>query len=137
MAAAEARVQSKFGFIPDTSVSAFRNAVRLHHRTCNENNMHLSNLPIPSNLAFHDLTPTKCAPDTTKALWGLGSKFVRTPYYTTGDVSSGLDHLQRGCYLKVYFTILMAFSSLLEVLKGYCSKLCNFCCCSSACSSFS
>jgi hypothetical protein len=96
-------VKARFGFTPDTSVSAFCNAVRLlRTATANENNNHL-NLPIPSNLAFHDLTPTKCAPDTAKALWGLGSKFIRTPYYTNGDVSASLKRLERGCYLKVYF----------------------------------
>jgi hypothetical protein len=47
------RAKANYGFIPDTSVTPFRNAVRLRANSSSFHNI----LPMPSNMAFHDLTP--------------------------------------------------------------------------------
>lgn len=92
-------IHRHYGFQPDLSVTPFRNAVRLH----NSNMLH--NLPIPSNLAFHDLTPTKCAPPAAKSLLGLGSKFIPTPSFTTCDkmMEKTVARFTRDFYIKVIY----------------------------------
>ena len=92
--------RSKFGFVPDVSVSPFRNAVRL--RASHEN---LLCFPFISNLAFHDLTPGKIAPQAAKSLLGSGSKFICTPAKTTGDISASIDRMDRDMRLRVFFAI--------------------------------
>ena len=60
---------------------------------------------MPSNMAFHDLTPDKSAPHNCKQLFGLGSKFIPTPTRTTGkkDLSKTFDRFDRDFRLRVYF----------------------------------
>lgn len=58
---------------------------------------------MPSNMAFHDLTPNKSAPKSAKALLGLGSKFICTPKYTTGSISASYKRLERDMHLRVFF----------------------------------
>ena len=91
-------IRSKYGFVPDTSVSPFRNAVRL--RASKEN---VLCTPFIENMAFHDLTPGKIARRAAKSLLGLGSKFIVTPATTTGDISSTIERLDRDMRLKVFF----------------------------------
>lgn len=97
--AAQARdtVRSQFGFLPDPTASAFRNAVRLASQPS------LSLPLLPSNLAFHDLTADKIAPPEAKSLLGMGSTFIRKPEFTTGNISHTVDRFDRDMKLKVFF----------------------------------
>lgn len=99
----ERDVRNKYGFVPDTSVSPFRNAARLFDTLPPNdiNPLHLINLP--SNLAFHDLTPGKVAPSNARLLLGMSPKFIKTPKFTTGCILSNLYRLERDFHLKVYF----------------------------------
>lgn len=99
----ERDVQLKYGFVPDTSVSPFRNAVRLFGTLPSEDINPLHLLPLPSNLAFHDLTPDKAAPSHARLLLGMGPKFIKTPKFTTGCILSNLCRHERDFHLKVYF----------------------------------
>ena len=92
------RIRSKYGFAPDPSVSSFRNAVR----AVESSKTLEAPITMPSNMAFHDLTPNKCVPEATKCLLGLGSKFIPTPKFTTGSIESNLQRLQRDFFIKVY-----------------------------------
>jgi ribosome-associated translation inhibitor RaiA len=96
---ATGQVKKQYGFVPDPSVTPFRNAVRLHQSG------NVNSLPMPSNMAFHDLTPTKCAPRAAKALLGLGSKFIPTPKFTTASIEPSTLRFQRDFFLKVIFAI--------------------------------
>jgi hypothetical protein len=60
---AVAQVKKQYGFVPDLNVTPFGNAVRLHQYK----NTH--SLPMPPNMAFHDLTPTKCTPELPSRFW--------------------------------------------------------------------
>jgi hypothetical protein len=91
------QVKKQYGFVPDLNVTPFRNAVRLHQ----SKNIH--SLPMPSNMAFHDLTPTKCAPRAAKLLLGLGSKFIPTSKFTAASIEPLAARFQRDFYLKVIF----------------------------------
>jgi hypothetical protein len=99
----ERGVRNKYGFAPDTSVSPFRNAARLFdtHPPNDINPLHLINLP--SNLAFHDLTPGKVAPSNARLLLGMGPKFIKTPKFTTSCILPNLYRHERDFHLKVYF----------------------------------
>jgi hypothetical protein len=79
--------------------SPFHNAVDIF----NLSKMNQRTLPIPSNLAFHDLTPNKSAPLEAKALLGLGGKFISTPSYTTGDITASVRRFHRDICIKVIF----------------------------------
>ncbi|KAL3772001.1 hypothetical protein ACHAWO_008173 [Cyclotella atomus] len=54
-------------------------------------------------MAFHDLTPTKCAPRAAKSLLGLGSKFIPTPKFTAASIEPSAFRFQRDFFLKVIF----------------------------------
>ncbi len=99
----ERDVRKKYGFAPDTSVSPFRNAARLFDTLPPNdiNPLHLINLP--SNLAFHDLTPGKVAPSNARLLLGMGPKFIKTPKFTTNCILPSLYRHERDFHLKVYF----------------------------------
>jgi hypothetical protein len=60
---------------------------------------------MPTNMAFHDLTPGKIVPPNAKTLLGLGSKFIITPTHTTGegDMFRTTDRLNRDFKLRVFF----------------------------------
>jgi hypothetical protein len=92
-------VHHQYGLKPDLSVTPFHNTIRLH----NSNILH--KLPMPSNLAFHDLTPTKCAPHAAKSLLGLGSKFIPTPKFTTCDkmMEASVGRFEHDFFVKVIF----------------------------------
>jgi hypothetical protein len=94
-------VQNKYGFVPD--VSPFHNAARLSDTLPLDdiNPVHLINLP--SNHAFHDLTPNKGAPSNARLLLGMGPKFIRTPKFTTGCILTNLCRHECDFHLKVYF----------------------------------
>ena len=98
-----ARVKKAYGFIPDTSLSPFHNAVRLR-RNCSMSNLSRPNIStMPSNMAFHDLTPNKSAPPNAKSLLGLGPKFICTPKFTTGSIFNGYDRLEVDFHRRVFF----------------------------------
>ena len=59
--------------------------------------------PSAGAMAFHDLTPNKSAPQSAKALLGLGSKFICTPKFTTGSLESNFSRLERDMHLRVFF----------------------------------
>eukprot|EP00956_Cyclotella_meneghiniana_P021295 scaffold38589_cov41-Cyclotella_meneghiniana.AAC.5 len=70
---------------------------------CSMSENALSEINIPSNMmAFYDLTPNKSAPQSAKALLGLGSKFICTPKFTTGSIESNFSRLERDMHLRVY-----------------------------------
>ena len=75
-----AEVKKAFGFVPDPSLSPFHNAVRLRAKCSTSNLSNVSTMP--TNMAFHDLTPNKSAPKNAKSLLGLGPKFICTPKFT-------------------------------------------------------
>ena len=85
----------------DPSKSPFHNAVHIFNSTAT---VHNRILPLPSNLAFHDLTQDKSAPPEAKALLGLGGKFILTPPITTGNISISLRRLLRDLCIKVIFS---------------------------------
>jgi len=60
---------------------------------------------MPTNMAFHDLTPGKIVPPNAKTLLGLGFKFIITPTHTTGegDMFRTTDRLNRDFKLRVFF----------------------------------
>jgi hypothetical protein len=62
---------------------------------------------MPSNMAFHDLTPDKCAPRAAKSLLGLGSKFIPTPKFTCGEknLAPSLARFERDFYIKVMYAV--------------------------------
>lgn len=75
-----AYVKSRFGFMPDLSVSSFQNMVHLRQASSLHDNSYSSTgLPMPSNMAFHDFTPNQSALHEAKFLLGLGSKLVPVP----------------------------------------------------------
>jgi hypothetical protein len=88
---AEHAIKYKYGFTPDPSVSSFRNAVRLEAAS---ESTKLS-LPLPTNLAFHDLTKNKIVSQGFKAVFGMGNKFIVTPKFTTGDIRAPRSRFRR------------------------------------------
>jgi hypothetical protein len=92
-------IKERFGFVPDPSITPFSNAVRLR-----ESSMSTSFVSsMPTNMAFHDLTPSHRVPKAAKSLLGLGSKFIVTPSKTTGSIEETIKRFQRDFHLKVYF----------------------------------
>jgi hypothetical protein len=81
-------------------MSAFKNAVNVRKSLRTSD---FSAPTMPSNMAFHDLTPSKCAPADAKTLLGLGSKFIVTPKFTTGAITPSNYRLERDLQLRVYF----------------------------------
>jgi hypothetical protein len=81
-------------------MSPFHNAIKLFDST----KLNQCTLPLPSNLAFHDLTPHKSTPAEAKALLGLRGKFILMPSKTTGDIWSSLRRLLRDFCIKVIFS---------------------------------
>ena len=92
-------VASRYGFVPDPSCSAFRNAVRARASSSTSSPI----LPIPSKLAFHDLTEGQVVKPEAKALLGLGSKFIPAPKFTTSNLESNIVRMARDFSLKVFF----------------------------------
>eukprot|EP00956_Cyclotella_meneghiniana_P000182 scaffold247_cov39-Cyclotella_meneghiniana.AAC.3 len=94
-------ITKTFGFVPDLDKTPFQNAMDLLDNTIENSNT----LPIPSNMAFHDLTSDKSAPKNCKELFGLGSKFIPTPKKTTGKTLLCQTHsrFDRDFRLKVHF----------------------------------
>ena len=60
-------------------------------------------IPIPTNMAFHDLTPEKTAPLDARSLLGLGSKFISTPSKTTGSLNHSFERFERDFIIRVIF----------------------------------
>ena len=54
-------------------------------------------------MAFHDLTPNKSAPQASKALLGLGYKFICTPKFTNGSIAASYSRFERDVHLRVFF----------------------------------
>jgi hypothetical protein len=92
-------VKNSFGFAPNLSLSSFHNAVNLRKSSA----LSTSALPLPSNMAYHDLTSDQSAPPDAKSLLGLGSKFIPKPKLTTGDILPSFDRLERDFHIKVHF----------------------------------
>ena len=104
------RVVTDYGFLPDSSTSIHKNAIRV-----------LGDTPLgyylnsPSNLAFHDLTIGKALTQAAHIVMGLSNKFIPTPSTTTERVTAieAFERLDRDVSLKVYF----AGDTLLESSK--------------------
>jgi hypothetical protein len=92
-------IRQRFGFVPDISTTPFNNAVRLRESSMSSSLVST----MPSNMAFHDLTPSHRVPKAAKSLLGLGSKFIVTPSKTTGSIEQTIKRFQRDFHLKVYF----------------------------------
>ena len=60
---------------------------------------------MPTNMAFHDLTPEKSAPPDAQSLLGLGSKFISTPPKTTGSLNSTFTRFERDFIIKVIYAV--------------------------------
>ncbi|KAL3780396.1 hypothetical protein ACHAWO_009110 [Cyclotella atomus] len=71
-------VERRYGFVPDTTQTAFQNAVNLRANS-RVDAAHPLPLPMPTNMAFHDLTPGKIVPTNAKTLLGLGSNLSSLP----------------------------------------------------------
>ena len=67
LTAVDSELSKTFGFVPNPSMSPFKNAIHLFGNTRPDANV----FPIPSNMAFHDLTPDQSAPLHSKLLLGL------------------------------------------------------------------
>ena len=91
---------SKYGFIPDPTLTVFQNACKLVRDT-----EWMSYHSRPSNLKFHDLTDGKTMGQAISSLLGLNLKFIVKPHYTTSHtvVNEGLDRLEIDVHRKVYF----------------------------------
>ena len=91
----------RYGFVPNATASIFQNAMNL--RACATN---LScNLPIPTNMAFHNLTEDQSAPPEAKLLMGLGDKFIPVPDFTNEfNVECGIARFERSFMIKVIYT---------------------------------
>ena len=100
LATSQKQIHQKYRFTPNISVTPLRNAIRLYGSDS------VQQLPIPTNLAFHDLTPTQCAPNAAKSLLGLGSKFIPTPNFTTCNklIEKATDQFERDFFIKVIFS---------------------------------
>ena len=95
-------IRRSFGFVPDLSMSPFANSVNLHANSLSTSS---STSPlIPSNMAFHDLTPNGTAPPNAQILLGLGSKFICTPPTTTGALDRTFKRFERDFYIKVIYS---------------------------------
>jgi len=94
------QIEARYGFVPDPSASVFENAVNLRANSTSPN----CNLPIPTNMAFHDLTEDHSAPHEAKFLMGLGDKFIPVPESTKEEnFFTGRTRFEREFLIKVIF----------------------------------
>ena len=91
MRAAEWRVQSRFGFLPNLSLSIHINARELMGGT-SPGCYFLK----ATNTAFHDLTTGESLPPATTTLLGLSLKFIPTPRYAPSakDLAPSFDRIE-------------------------------------------
>jgi hypothetical protein len=84
-------VKQNYGFVLNLSVSAFKNAANV------QKSLHTSSFStpvLPSNMAFHDLTPSQCAPLDAKTRWGLDLNLL-------SHTSSQLQGPRKSCFFSV------------------------------------
>jgi hypothetical protein len=91
-------VKNSFGFAPNLSLSSFFNAVNLRKSSA----VSTSALPLPSNMAYHDLTSDQSSHPDAKSPLGLGSKFIPKPKFTTSDILPSCDRLEHDFHIKVH-----------------------------------
>jgi hypothetical protein len=98
--AAEWRVRSCFGFLPNLTLSAHKNAREVMKSI--SPGCYFSKA---MNTAFHDLTGGKSLPVAIKSLLGLSLKFIPTPRYSPSatDVAPSLDRIERDIGLRTFF----------------------------------
>lgn len=100
MRAAEWRVLSRYGFVPNLSLSVHRNAREIMGDT-SPGCYFLKAM----NTAFHDLTTGKSLPLATASLLGLSLKFILTPCCAPSatDLAPSFDYIERDIGLKTVF----------------------------------
>ena len=100
MSAAEWRIRSSFGFLPDLTLSAHKNAREVMSKI--SPGCYFSKL---TNSAFHNLTGKTSLPATTRSLLGLGLKFIPVPRIapTAMDIEPSLDRFERDIGLRTFF----------------------------------
>lgn len=96
----EGRVVDSYGFLPDLSASAHRDAQRVLGDT--PSGFYFNS---PSNLAFHDLTTGKSLPAATRIVMGLSTKFVPVPRHpaTRKRVMESFERFQREVDRKAHY----------------------------------
>ncbi len=100
MRAAEWRVKSCIGFLPNLALSIHKNA-----RQVLGDMSPGCYLLKAANTAFHDLTKRKSLPPATSSLLGLGLKFIPTPHHSSSRSKVEPSHVQieRDIGLKTFF----------------------------------
>ena len=100
MRAAEWRVRSSFGFLPNLTISTHKNAREVMGGT-SPGCYFLKAM----NTAFHDLTEGRSLPPTITSLLGLSLKFIPTPRYAPSatELASSFDRIERDIGLKTFF----------------------------------
>ncbi len=100
MRAAEWRVRSCFGFLPNLALSTHKNA----RKVMGDSSPGCYFLKA-MNTAFHDLTGGRTLPVATRSLLGLGLKFIPTPRFAPSatDVMPSFDRIERDIGLKTFF----------------------------------
>ncbi len=98
--AAEWRVRSRFGFLPNLTLSAHKNAREVMKSI--SPGCYFSKA---MNTAFHDLTRGKLLPVATRSLLRLSLKFIPTPRYapSVSDIEPSLEKIERDIGLRTFF----------------------------------
>ena len=96
----EERVSNSYGFLPDLSLSAHRNAQNVLGNMTQE-----CYFTTVANKAFHDLTNGKSLPVAAAQLLGMGLNFIPRPERTSNDkeISQAFDRLERNIGCKSFF----------------------------------
>ncbi len=98
--AAEWRVKSSFGFLPNPALLIHKNAQEVMGSTSSG-----CYFLKAMNTAFHDLTRGKLLPVATQSLLGLSLKFIPTPCYapSTLDIEPSLEQIEQDIGLRTFF----------------------------------
>jgi len=100
IAAERQQIERQYCFAPNPFDSVFQTAVHLRAKSTSA----ACNLPIPTNMAFHDLTEDQSAPPEAKLLLGLGDKFIPVPELTKEEnFPTARARFERDFLIKVIF----------------------------------
>ena len=99
MRAAEWRVRSGFGFLPNLTISTHKNAREVMGGT-SPGCYFLK----ATNTAFHDLTEGKSLPPAIMSLLGLSLKFIPTPRYAPSatGLTPSFDRIEQDIGLRTF-----------------------------------
>jgi hypothetical protein len=100
IAAERQQIERQYRFAPNPFDSVFQTAVHFRAKSTSA----ACNLPIPTNMAFHDLTEDQSAPPEAKLLLGLGDKFIPVPELTKEEnFLTARARFERDFLIKVIF----------------------------------